>query len=146
MLFRSHLCHYPFSPVDAQGLVVQFGLEPASPGSSFVVVAVVVDAAATVVMETAQLLVAGARVYVSGRHATGASSAAMVTATTVTLPLGDHKVKDASATANELDHVFVGRLGDVDVIDGQDVVARAQAHVVSGASFQNAAQDTGALA
>ncbi|TNN35432.1 hypothetical protein EYF80_054409 [Liparis tanakae] len=70
----------------------------------------------------------------------------MVVLPPVTLHFGDDQLQDAGAAPDQLDHVLVRRLRHVGVVDGEDAVARPQAHVVGGAALEDAAEDARPLA
>lgn len=122
------LRHNPLRPVDAQLPGIQLGLVPASaPAPARPAVVVVVDA---VVIERIQVFLAGARIQVSGRLRAAAVVAAssrallvLVVVPPVALSLRCHQFQHARAAPDQFDHVLVGRLRDVDVVDGQDVVS-----------------------
>lgn len=77
---------------------------------------------------------------------TTSSRALVVMVPPVTFSLSDDQFQDTGAASNEFNHIFVGRLWDIDVIDGQDVVSWTQTYIVCRAPFQDAAEDTWTLA
>lgn len=54
---------------------------------------------------------------------TTSSSALVVMVPSVTFSLSDDQFQDPGAASNQFDHIFMRRLGDIDVIDGEDVVS-----------------------